>query len=105
MNRKVIAILAGIFLSGCANKFFPDKKLYQYPERTNDMAVVYPDGTIHHSDGSISAGRVTNSNTAENTGTDDSTSVVMPSMPSQNAGISARKDSTGRHARYRFGEQ
>ena len=116
-NKYPLLVITFIFiLTGCANKFFPDKKLYQYPEKTNDMAVVYPDGTIHHNDGSITKTRnkiddpvISNTQIQgeedhvkkidDNAAMESNTSNPIP------VDISAKKDATGRHARHREGEK
>ena len=97
-------------ITSCSNRLFPDKKLYQYPAKSNEMAVVYPDGTIHHSDGTV-----TRSNQVQpfQPGTDvsisdeESPTIVADASEKKatanqnNVNNSTRKDVTGRHMRKR----
>ena len=103
-----------LLLSGCANKLFPEKKLYQYPEKPGDMAVIYPDGSVHHSDGTTSIDHSlpnehTNGMPADISGieqpnpsmTQPNESQPQPSSQNSHENTSAKKDATGRHARHR----
>src|SRR5256885_12378050 len=103
-----------IIFTSCANKFFPDKTLYQYPKKTNDAAVVYPDGSIHHSDGSVTwnegkkiqteteeSANVNGDKVPENLSADNSAAPKKEeSIKDASINTSSRKDATGRHARY-----
>lgn len=105
---SIFLLVVIVTSSSCVQKFFPDHTLYQYPQKQNDVAVVYPDGTIHHSDGKINLHDEKIIQKKEDAYTNESSEISQPAtiikpdpkkQPGENT--SSIKDGNGRHAKYR----